>query len=47
MVEGTIGHGCEIRAADNRLKEKAVKYRNGILEKSCKNIQSIKSKKVH
>lgn len=47
MVEGTIGHGREIRAADNRLKEKAVKYKNGFLDKSCKNIQSTKSKKVH
>jgi hypothetical protein len=45
MVEGTISRGCEIKTVDNRLKEKAVKYRNGFLEKSCKNIQSIKSEK--
>lgn len=45
MVESTKGHGCEIRTVDNRSKEKAVKYRNGFLEKSFKNIQSIKSKK--
>jgi len=45
MVKGTVSHGCEIRTVDNRLKEKAVKYRNGFLENSCKNIQSIKSKK--
>jgi hypothetical protein len=27
-----------------RLMKKAVEYRNGFLEKSCKNIQNIKSK---
>jgi hypothetical protein len=43
-MQGTISHGCEIRTVDNRLKGKAVKYRNGFLEKSCKNIQNIKSK---
>jgi hypothetical protein len=47
MVKGTIGHGCEISTVDNRSKEKSVKNRNGFLEKSCKNSQSIKSKKVN
>jgi hypothetical protein len=29
-----------------RVKEKTVKYRNGFLEKSCKDLQTTKSKKL-
>jgi hypothetical protein len=44
VVESILSYGCEIWTVDYRLK-KADKYRNGFLEKRCKNIHNIKSKK--
>jgi hypothetical protein len=44
VVENILSYYCETGTVEYRLMEKAVEYRNGFLEKSCKNIQNFKSK---
>jgi hypothetical protein len=44
VMESILRYCCEIWTVEYRLMKTAVKYRNGFLEKSCKNIQDIKSK---
>jgi hypothetical protein len=45
MVESILRYDCEILTVDYRLKNKLLRTQNVFLEKSCKNIQNIKSKK--
>jgi len=45
VIESILNYSWEIWTVDYKLNKKNIKYRNGFLEKSCKDIQTTTRKK--